>query len=128
MLAWPAVLEGLPDHGDLAVHHAGRAQHVGAGLRLGHRHLAVDLQGGVVVDVAVGVEDAAVAVVGEFVQADVAHDDQLVADLGADVPDGLVQHAVRVQRGGAAGVADGGDAEEHDAADAELARPRPRRA
>ena len=79
---------------------------MGAGVGLGHGHPGVDLHGAVVVDVPVGVEHAAVPVVGELVQADVAHDDQVIADFGADVADGLVEDAVRIQRGGALGVAD----------------------
>ena len=105
---------------DLAVHHAGRAEHMRPGVGLRHGHPAIDLQGGVVVHVAVVVEHAAVAMVGEFVQADVTHHHEVVADLGSHVPDGLVQYAVRVQRSGALGIAPGRDAEEHDAADPQL--------
>ena len=42
---------------------------VGAGLGLGDGDLGVELDGGVVVDLAVGVEHAAVAVVGVLVEA-----------------------------------------------------------
>ena len=42
---------------------------MGAGLGLGEGHLPVAHQGGVVVDAAVGIEYAAVAVVGELVEA-----------------------------------------------------------
>ena len=45
------------------------------------------------------------AVVGEFVQADVAHHHEVVAHLGPDVADGLVQDAVRVEGRRALGVA-----------------------
>ncbi len=59
------------------------------------------------------------AVVREFVEANVAHDDQVIADLGLDVTNGLVQDAFRVQRGGALRVTYRGHAEQHDAADAQ---------
>ena len=61
-------------------------------------HAAVDLQRGVVVDPTLVVEHAAVAVVGELVEAQVGHHEQVVAGLGAGVGDGDVEDAVRVER------------------------------
>ena len=75
-------VEGRPDHADLAVHHPAGPDEVDARGGLGERHLAVDLEGAVVVDAAVGVEHAAVAVVGELVEAQVRHHRELVAHLG----------------------------------------------
>ena len=77
----------------------------------------VDGERRVVVDAAVVVEHAAVAVVGELVEAEVGHDDGGVADLGPHVAQGDVEHAVRVDACGAGGVAALGDAEEHQPAD-----------
>lgn len=67
----------------------------GVGLDLGH--LGVPLQGGVVVDAPVGVEDAAVAVVGVLVEAEVGHDDEVVPDLVAHGADGDLEDAVGVR-------------------------------
>ena len=80
---WPSIMPLGPDH-------------MGARVGLRPRHLGVALQRRVVVDAAVGVQDAAVAVVGELVQAQVGHDDEVVADLGPHVADGDLQDAVRV--------------------------------
>ena len=113
-------LEGLPDHADLAVHHPGGAEHVRTGLGLRDAHPGVDLQRRVVVHGALGGEHAAVAVVGELVQAQVGHHDEPVPHLRLHVPDGPVQDAVRVQGGAADGVARGRHAEQHDAAQAQL--------
>ena len=68
---------------DLAVHHPGRGDDVGPGLGLGHGHLGVALEGQVVVDVAPVVEDAAVAVVGVLVEAQVGDEHHGVAELVA---------------------------------------------
>ena len=86
--------------------------------RLRHGHLGVDREGGVVVDAAALVEHAAVAVVGELVEAGVGHDDGGVADLGADVAQRHVEHAVRVDARAPLRVAAGGHPEEHQPADA----------
>ena len=73
-----------------------------------------------------GVEHAAVAVVGELVEAQVAHHGERVADLGDDVADRQVEDAVRVDRAGAGGVLGGRDAEEHHARRARARPPRRR--
>ncbi len=75
------VVEGLPAHGDLAVHHPRETDDVGTGAGLGDRHRRVAHEGRVVVDAAGLVEHAAVAVGGELVEAEVGHDDRLVAEL-----------------------------------------------
>ena len=62
------------------------------------RHLGVHLERRVVVDPAVGGEHAAVAVVGELVEAQVAHHRERVADLGDHVGDRDVEDAVGVER------------------------------
>lgn len=97
---------------------------MGAGVGLDLGHLGVPFQRGVVVDPSVGVEDTAVAVVGELVQAQVGHDHEVVADLGAHVPEGDLEDAVGVGAGGAGGVLLGvlGHAEEHDPGDPGLQR------
>ncbi len=112
-------VERLADDGDLAVHHPGGGDDVGAraGLRDGHR--GIQLIGGVVVDPAVIVEHAAVAVVGELVEAGVGHDHEVVADRVAHRAQRDVEDAVRVDRAAAGRVlvALAGHAEEHDAAE-----------
>ncbi len=67
------VVERAADRRHLAVHHAAGADQVRAGLGLRDRDPPVALERRVVVDLAaVGVEHAAVAVVGVLVQAEVA--------------------------------------------------------
>ncbi len=101
----PGPVEGTADGGHLSVHHPARGDHVGAGRRLHDGQVGVELDRGVVVDLAgVGVEHAAVAVVGELVEAAVGHDHQVVADRAADGLDGPPGDAVGVQGGGAGGV------------------------
>jgi hypothetical protein len=87
-----------------------------------HRNLAVHLEGGVVVDLPGVVEHAAVAVVGELVQAEVRHQHGLVAELRVQVPQGDVQDAVRVEAAGADRVLVFRDAEQHQPTDAGLDR------
>ncbi len=118
----PCVVEGLAHGADLAVHHAAEAEQVGSRLRLREPHGAVAVEGAVVVDHAIVVEDAAVAVVGELVEAQVGLDDERVADLLDRDARGDVEDAVGVARAGALGVADGRDAEQHHAADPRLGR------
>ena len=119
----PDAVERVADHRDLAVHHAAGPHDVGAGGGLGARHLGVHLEGGVVVDRSAGGEDAAVAVVGELVEAQVGHHRQRVAHLGGDVGDRDVEDARRGRRHrcpSASLVV--GHAEEHDPAEAGLGR------
>ncbi len=115
-------VEGPADGRDLAVHHPRGGHHVGAGVGLGHRHPGVTVEGGVVVDLAGGREQATVAVVGVLVEAEVGHHHQLVADLVADVVQGELGDAVGGPGLGALGVlaVGGRDAEEDDARDAEV--------
>nr|BFE67625.1 hypothetical protein GCM10020092_009260 [Actinoplanes digitatis] len=121
---WLGVVEGPADHADLAVHHPGGADDVRSGLGLRDGHLAVELEGGVVVDGPVGGQDPAVSVRGELVEAQVAHDNCRVADLGDQVAQPDVQDAVGVDAAGAGLVLGGvvGHAEQHQAADARADR------
>ena len=57
MLGWPASSRAAPDGRDLAVHHPAGGDDVGAGVGLGHGGPGVELEGGVVVDLAVGRDD-----------------------------------------------------------------------
>ena len=86
--------------------------------RLGDRHPPVDLQRRVVVDAPAVIEDAAVPVVGELVQAGVRHDDEVVADGSADAFKSDIEYAAGLGSARAAGILRGRDPEEHDAADA----------
>ena len=89
---------------DLAVHHPARCDDVGAGGGLGDGGLGVDLERGVVVDVAVLVEHAAVTVVGVLVDAQIGHQHDVVADVVAQVGEGELDDAVGIERPRADGV------------------------
>ena len=70
----PGAVQGGPDGPHLAVHHPAGGDHVGPGGGLGHGQLGVEREGGVVVHVPGDrVDHAAVAVVGELVEAAVGH-------------------------------------------------------
>ena len=96
MSGWPAPSSASRIARDLAVHHPRRRDDVGAGVGLRDRDLRVALEGGVVVDLAVGVEDPAVPVVGVLVEAVVGHEHELVADLVAQVAQRDLHDAVGV--------------------------------
>ena len=115
-------VQGFADHTNLAVHHPARADEVDTRRSLGAGHLGVHLEGAVVVDLPVGIEYAAVPVVGELVQAQVRHHRELIAHLSHHVGDGEVEDAVRVDRTGAGGVLGGRQAEQHHPAQAGLDR------
>ena len=108
------------DHSDLAVHHPAGGDHVDAGIGMREGHLGVHLEGAVVVDPAVRGQHAAVPVVGELVEAEVAHHRERVTDLGHDVVDREVEDARRVHGAGAGRVLLGGDPEEHHATEPQL--------
>ena len=87
-------VERGPHVAHLAVHHPARSDRVGTGTGLRHGHGRIPLKGGVVVDAALLVEDPAVPVVGELVEAEVGHHRERVADLGRDVTDRDVEDPV----------------------------------
>ena len=109
-------VERLADRPHPAVHHVGRRDDVGPGLRVGERLGREDRERAVVVDPLVH-DDAAVPVVGVLAEADVGDDDRLRARL-LDLPDGPADRPEEVGRGGADGVLVVGDAEEDDREDA----------
>jgi hypothetical protein len=76
----PAASSAARTCADLAVHHPAQPEDVGSRRRLRQRHVGIPLEGGVVVDGPVRSEHSAVAVVGELVQAQVGHDDEVVTD------------------------------------------------
>ena len=86
------IVEGLPYGGDAPVHHVRGGYHVGPGARVGDGAPGEDRERGVVVHVAVPVEDPAMAVVGVLAEADVGdHKDAWngildSADRGLDDP------------------------------------------
>ena len=86
---------------------------------LGERGAGVDLQRGVVVDVAVLVEHAAVAVVGVLVDAQVGDQHDVVADVAAQVGEGELHDALGIEGAGADGVLACRDPEQHDGPHAE---------
>jgi hypothetical protein len=94
------------DRGDLAVHHPARRDDLAARAGLRDRGGGVALERRVVVDLAGVREQAAVAVVGVLVEAQVGHDDELVADLGGDVGERQLHDARRVVGAGPARVLD----------------------
>ena len=89
------VVEFAADGGDAAVHHVGGSDDVGAGARVREGLLGEDCERGVVGDFAV-FDDAAVAVVGVFAEADVGDDDEI--EIGfADGFDGALDDALGVR-------------------------------
>src|SRR5699024_12242433 len=110
----------VADDGNLPVHHARRGHYVDAGLGLSNGQARIDLVSFVVVDVAVLIEHAAVAMIGEFVQAGISHHDEIVAYFGDHFPNGHVEDAVRVDAGGTTSVERCWYPEQHDASDAGL--------
>ena len=115
----PILVEGPTDPGDLPVHHPARGDDVGPGPGLGERGLGVDLQGGVVVDLTPVVEDAAVAVIGVLVDAQIGDQHEIVTDLGAQVAERHLDDALRVERRTAGGVLRRRQTEQHHRPDAE---------
>ena len=89
-------VEGGADRRDLPIHHPARRGDVGAGVGLRPRRPRVELEGGVVVDVTVGTDDAAVAVVGVLVDAQVGDQHHLVSDLGPQVGERQLHDAVGI--------------------------------
>ena len=114
------VVEGLADGHHGAVHHPGGGDDVGARRGLGQCDLAVELEGGVVVDLAVVGEQPAVAVRGVLVEAEVGHQHDLVAEGVAQLAQRHLHDAVGVPRTRAPLVLRRGDAEEDDPGDAQL--------
>ena len=80
-MSWkPCGVEGRADRGDLTIHHPGRRNDVGARARLADRDASVDLDRRIVRD-RVTVEDTAVTVIRVLAQAEIGHDDEVVAEL-----------------------------------------------
>ena len=71
------VVERRADRADAAVHHVARRDDVGPGARLRERGARQQLDRGVVVDAAVGAQQAAVAVARVLAQAEVGDDQQV---------------------------------------------------
>ena len=116
------VVERLAHRGDLAVHHAAEAEQLRSRPRLRDAHLGVPGEGRVVVDGPGRRQHAAVAVVGELVEAQVGLHDERVADLPRDLADRDVEDPVRVDGAASGRIALGGNTEEHEPADAGLRR------
>ena len=115
------VVERGADGGDLAVHHPRRRHDVGAGVGLGHRGPGVEVDGGVVVDVAVGGR-ARRSGRGRCTRRGRGRpcSDDVVADLVPQVAQRDLHDAVGVPGPGALGVLVLRDAEQDDAGDAEV--------
>ena len=98
---------------------------MGAGGGLGNGDAAVDLQRGVVVDrgpriVGRAVEDAAVAVVGVLVDAQIGHQHHSIADVGGKIGEAQLHNSLRVEGFRADGILGGRHPEQDHGADAEV--------
>src|SRR5699024_6531431 len=111
------LVERVTDGGHLPVHHPGQSEQLGSCLGLGEGDGGVAGQGGVVVDPPGRVEHAAVAVVGELVQAQVGLHHELVAHVVVQCGGGAVEDPLGIVGGAAGGVPVVRDTEEHDPAD-----------
>ena len=120
-VAVPGVVERAAHRRDLAVHHPRGPHHVGPGRGQRESHLRVARQGGVVVHSpgcgTVLDEHSAVAMVGELVQAQVGHDDDVAADLSHNVANREVEDPLRIGRAGPGRIPGARDAEEHHPAE-----------
>ena len=121
---WPPPSRAAPDGPDLAVHHPRGRHDVGAGVGLRQRRPGVELDGGVVVDVACRRQHAAVAVVGVLVEAAVGHEHHPVAHLVAQVAQRDLHDAVGVPGLGPGGVLASRHAEQDHAGHAERGQRR----
>ena len=120
----PVVVELGPHVSDPAVHHVAGGDHVGAGAGLRDRRAREQLERRVVVDRAVGAQQAAVAVGGVLAQAHVG-DDQRVRARVLDRAGGELHDALVVPGAAALLVLVGGQAEQQHAGDAAVVqRPR----
>ena len=93
----PALVEGVADRGDAAIHHVGGRDDVGPGGRVRNRRPHELLDGRIVGDLIVD-EDPAVAVIGVFAQADVG-DDQHLRQLALERPDRRLHGRLRIVSG-----------------------------
>ena len=116
-----AGVERFTDSRHAAVHHVARRDQIDAGTRLHHRDLSEQIDGRIVVHVAVA-NHTAMTVVGVFAQADVPNHEQL-GHRALHAANRLLHDALLVMRLGARGVFRGGNAEQDDAA-----QPQSRRA
>ena len=112
-------VQGGADRPHLAIHHAARRHDVRAGLGLGQRDAPVQLDGGVVLHLAIRPEYPAVAVVGVLVEAEVGHQDELIAHAIAQGAQGALDDAVGVVGLRPGRILRRRDAEEDQAGDAE---------
>ena len=87
MLHEAIAVERLADGVDAAIHHVGRRDEIGAGVRVRERGLGDELQRAIVVDLAID-HDAAVSVGGVLAETDVGNDDEIRI--------GVLQHAHRL--------------------------------
>ena len=95
------------------------------GAGLGHGDARVDVEREVVVDRTVAVEDAAVPVVGVFVDAQIGHHHHAVADGLTYVAQGHLHDSVWVERSRPYGILRGGHTEQHERAHTQVGqRPR----
>ena len=92
------VVERGTDGGDLPVHHARRRDDVGPGGGLSDRDAPIELERGVVVDAAFAIEDAAMPVVGVFVDTQIRAQHHGVAEVVAQVTQCDLHDAVGIPR------------------------------
>ena len=101
------------------IHHVARRDDIGARLGVGHRFAREQVERGIVVHVALGREQAAVAMIGVLTHAHVGHHQQLRI-LALDRAHRFGHGTVRVPRRRARRVFRIGNAEEQDAANARV--------
>ena len=112
-VAMPRTIQRRADGRHLTIHHAAGSHHLAAGISLGHCGLGVERQGGVIVNVAIGAHNAAMTVGGVLVHAEVGDEHHLLSHLVAQVAQGGLDDAVRVERTGPHLVLVGGHPEQH---------------
>jgi hypothetical protein len=113
------IIECGADRSDLAVHHPARGDDVRACRCLGDGGLRVDGKRGVVVDVAGGVDDSAVPVIGVFVDAQICHQHDLIAVVGCEIGERALNDSVRIESPTPNCIFVGRDAEEDHRFDAQ---------
>src|SRR5699024_9171887 len=91
----------LTNDSDLTVHHARRGDHMNTGFGLGNGHASIDGVCCIVIDDTVIVEHTAMAVVSEFVQTGICHNDHVVANFGYNLCDSYVEDALGIDGGAA---------------------------
>ena len=103
----------------MAVHHPAGCHNVRTGPRLGERCSDVQVEGLVVVDHPALIDNPAMSVAGVLVDAQVSHDDHVVADFAPQVTERQLDDPNRVEGAAANSILLGRDPKQDDRLDAE---------